>query len=101
MVEWRYHPRAENRVMPPAVLLRLVDQVRRRVVLGSLLAVLVWAWVAALALSALWVVVQRLAWTTAPDWVCVAVPAALLLAATVSAIVFALLRAPSPLGAAM
>src|SRR5206468_2959513 len=68
-----------------------------------LLRVLVWAWVAALALSAVWVFVQRLtpALREAPPWLCWGVPAVLLVGATAAALLYALLRAPSELGAAM
>jgi hypothetical protein len=87
--------------MPPAVLLRLVAQVRRRVVLASLLSLLAWAWLAAVALSAGWFFLQPLLIHEAPPWLRWAVLGGSLAAATASAIIFGILRAPSRLGAAM
>jgi hypothetical protein len=87
--------------MALTTLVRQVGRVRRRLFLGSLLTLLAWFWVAALALSAGWFFVQPYLLNEAPEWLRWTVLGASVGVATVLAITLSVLRAPSQVGAAL
>jgi hypothetical protein len=80
---------------------RQLARARRRLVLGTLLAALAWSWVVALVLSVGWFVAQPYLFGGAPLWVRWAVVGGLTGAASLVALVVALLRAPTPVAVAL
>jgi tetratricopeptide (TPR) repeat protein len=84
-----------------SLLHRQVAHAGRRLFLQTLVDMLVWCWVAALAVSAGWFLVQVYALGQHVDWRCWAVAGGALGAGTLLAVVLACLRAPSRLAAAL
>jgi hypothetical protein len=80
---------------------RQVARARRRLVLGSLVRVVAWLWVAALVLAAAWFFAGPLLAPDATDWLRWAVLGALVALATAGGIALALRRGPSPVAAAL
>jgi hypothetical protein len=80
---------------------RQLSRVSRRLFLQGFVDVLAWCWAAALVLTAVWLLVDPLIPGERPDWVRWAVAGGLGGAATVLAVVLAVLRAPDKLSAAL
>jgi hypothetical protein len=80
---------------------RQLARVSRRLFLQGFFDVLAWCWAGALALSAVWLLVEPLIPWERPDWVQWAVPAGIGAASTLLAVVLAVLRAPDRLSAAL
>lgn len=81
--------------MALTTLVRQVARVRRRLFLGSLLSLLAWSWVGALALAAGWFFVQPYVLAEPPDWLRWAVLGGLAGLSTAAALTLAVLRAPN------
>jgi hypothetical protein len=84
-----------------SALARQVRRVRRRLFLGSLLALAAWGWVAALAVAAGWFLAQPWLLPSAEPWVRWAVLGGLVGAGSLAGVVLAICRAPSPIAAAL
>jgi hypothetical protein len=80
---------------------RQVTRVRRRLFLQTLIRNLVWYWVAALALTAAWFLVQPLLLAEDLLWVRWWVFGGVALIATIAAVVIAIRRAPTAVAAAL
>ncbi len=80
---------------------RQLARVSRRLFLQGLVDSLAWCWAGALVLVAVWLLVEPLIPAAWPGWVSWAVPGGVGLAATVLAVVLAVLRAPNRLTAAL
>jgi hypothetical protein len=78
-----------------------LNQVRRRLVLDKLLGLVAWAWVIALALGVVWLVIQPLALAGLSEAVRWGVLGGFALVATAAAIALAVSRAPTPVVAAL
>jgi hypothetical protein len=85
----------------PAVLYRQLARVRRRLFVQTLLAMLAWAWIAALALAAAWFVAQPWILAEPAGWLRWAVAGGLVACATLMAVALAVLRRPQPIAAAL
>jgi hypothetical protein len=85
----------------PTVLQRQLARVSRRLFLQTLLDCLVWCWAGALAVSAVWFLLQPFLIESPPDWLRWAVAGGLAGAGAVLAVVLACVWAPSRLAAAL
>ncbi len=84
----------------PPLLHRQIARVGRRLFAQTLLNALAWCWAAALLLTLAWFLVQPLAFA-APEWLRWAVAGGALAVGAAAAVVFAVVRAPSRLAAAL
>src|SRR5258708_983956 len=80
---------------------RQVRRGPRPAVPRSLLALVAWSWVTALAVAAGWFLVQPYLLPDAPDWLRWTVLGGLAGLASLAGVVLAVLRAPSPVAAAL
>lgn len=80
---------------------RQVACVSRRLFVQTVLDALVWCWVGALLLSALWFFVQPFIFEAPPSWLRWAIAGGIVGAASILAIVLAIFRAPSKVAAAL
>src|ERR1700724_941459 len=80
---------------------RQVAAVRRRLFLQTLIRALAWSWFAALALSAVWFLVEPLLLHAPPPWLKWTVLAGAVAAATAVAVTIAMRRRPSSVQAAL
>jgi hypothetical protein len=87
--------------MALTTLVRQVGRVRRRLFLGSMLALVAWSWAVALALAAGWFFVQPYLLADPPDWLRWAVLGGLTGLCTALALTLAYLRAPTQVSAAL
>src|SRR5262245_34998979 len=78
-----------------------LGKARRRLFLGTFLASLAWAWVAALILAAVWFGVEPFLFTAPPAWLRWAVLGGLLAAGSAAALVLSLRWAPTTVAAAL
>jgi hypothetical protein len=85
----------------PTAIRRQVNRVRRRLFLQLLLTSLLWAWVAALVGAAVWFLAQPYLIPDAEPWLRWAVLGGLVAVATVGAFVWAFVRRPSAVAAAL
>ena len=87
--------------MARSMLDRHLNQVRRRLVLDQLLGLVAWSWVIALSLGVVWLIAQPFVFPGLSEVVRWSVLGGLGLVATFAAVALAVLRAPSPVVAAL
>src|SRR5262245_52294260 len=85
----------------PTVVARQISRVNRRLFVQILLVRLAWCWAAALALSAIWFLVEPLVWQSPPVWFRWTLGGGLVLLATLLAVFLAMYASPSRVVAAL